>query len=123
MKKSGLMSGKKSPKVKKEEKKPKAEKKVKKEKAHVPTPRVDADGNLTLNANEAALLMFLKKHKSGATLKDAAKIFARKAGKSDDYDKAHSWTRNAMRKPERAGLVEKIARGTYALTKLGRKAL
>ncbi len=108
--------------IKKEEKKSK--KKEKKEKAHVPVPRVDKDGNLTLNEHEALTLRFVKKHKEGVSLRVIAdKIFAKRAGKSKEYDKAHSWARNSVRKPVRAGLLIQTDRGVYNLTKLGRKAI
>lgn len=115
-------------KVEKKSKKKKG--KEKKEKKHVPEPRVDADGNVTLNENEYLVLKFAKKHKDGVTLKEiAAKVFKKKAGKygksdaSKGGDKAHSWARNSVRKPQRIGLLKHTDRGTYQITKTGKSAI
>jgi len=74
-------------------------------------------GSRKLNAKELAVL---RQCVAGpATLAAMAARFRR----SETSVQANSWARNSVRRPVRLGLMKKSARGTYAITPLGKYVL
>lgn len=72
-----------------------------------------------LNSKERRVLGFLVECEGpSATLDELASIFK----KSVSVEKANSWVRNSLRRLVCGGLVNKIARATYSITALGKRA-
>lgn len=84
-----------------------------------------------LNTREQAVVEFLTvRDAKGAGLKEiAVACFDRKKGasiKAVSYFRANSWARNAVRRPMREGLIERVGdpgKGTYRATRRGRSVV